>query len=206
MGTSQKLFNRERTVHQILGGGIFADVLLWRKSDLTIGILIVTLGVWLVFEKSGYTLVSLVSNVLLLLISIIFLWAKAAAILNRPPPPLPDLYFSEEIVNDVASFLRDNANTLLSRSKEIAMGKDTKMFLKVASYLLLISIIGGLTDFVTLGYIGLVVLLTIPAFYEKYEDHIDRYVLTAFKKLQELYQRFDAEIIGNWIVETKKSC
>ena len=50
---------------------------------MTVGILLVTLAVWLVFEKSGYTLLSLVSSVLLLLLVILFLWAKSAAILNR---------------------------------------------------------------------------------------------------------------------------
>ena len=50
---------------------------------MTVGILVVTLAVWLVFEKSGYTLLSLVSSVLLLLLAILFLWAKSAAILNR---------------------------------------------------------------------------------------------------------------------------
>ncbi|RVX05939.1 Reticulon-like protein B12 [Vitis vinifera] len=83
MGSSDRLFNRQRTVHQILGGGLVADVMLWRQKNLTVGILLVTLAAWVVFELSGYTLLSLVSSVFLLLVSILFLWAKSAAILNR---------------------------------------------------------------------------------------------------------------------------
>lgn len=64
-------------------GDTVADVILWRQKNVTTGILLVTLAVWVVFEKSGYTLLSLVSSVLLLLSVILFLWAKAAAILNR---------------------------------------------------------------------------------------------------------------------------
>lgn len=60
-----------------------ADLILWRRKNQTMGILLVTLAVWVVFERSGYTLLSLVSNVFLLLIVILFLWAKSAAILNR---------------------------------------------------------------------------------------------------------------------------
>ena len=60
-----------------------ADVILWRQKNVTVGILLVTLAAWLVFEKSGYTLLSLVSSVVLLLIVILFLWAKSASILNR---------------------------------------------------------------------------------------------------------------------------
>lgn len=60
-----------------------ADVILWRRKDLTVGILVVTFASWVVFERSGYTVLSLVSSVLLLLFSVLFLWAKSAAILNR---------------------------------------------------------------------------------------------------------------------------
>lgn len=60
-----------------------ADIILWRRPNLTSGLLLVTFAVWIVFEKSGYTLLSLVSSVLLLLVVIFFVWAKSASILNR---------------------------------------------------------------------------------------------------------------------------
>lgn len=60
-----------------------ADVILWRQKNLSLGILMVTFTAWVVFERSGYTLLSLVSSILLLLFAILFLWAKSAAILNR---------------------------------------------------------------------------------------------------------------------------
>ncbi|XP_042397451.1 retinol dehydrogenase 11-like isoform X2 [Zingiber officinale] len=62
---------------------VVADVILWRKKNVTVGILIGVLTSWIIFEVAGYTLLSLVSNVLLLLISILFVWAKAAEVLNR---------------------------------------------------------------------------------------------------------------------------
>ncbi|KAM4078795.1 hypothetical protein ACJW30_09G067000 [Castanea mollissima] len=186
MGSSDRLFNRQRTVHEILGGGFVADVILWRRKNLTVGILLVTLAVWLVFERSGYTLLSLVSSVFLLLIAILFSWAKSAAILNRPAPPLPELHLSEEMVNEVATFIRLRVNTLLSVSQDIALGKDSRLFFKVAACLWLISFVGGLTDFLTLGYTSLVVSLTVPALYESFEDHIDKYVILAYKNLHQL--------------------
>ncbi|XP_010262733.1 PREDICTED: reticulon-like protein B12 [Nelumbo nucifera] len=191
-----RLFNRQRTVHQILGEGYVADVMLWRRRNVTLGILFVTLFAWVVFEKSGYTLLSLVSNVLLLLVAILFVWAKSAAILNRPPPPLPELHLSEEMVIQSATFIRIRVNALLSVSQDIALGKDSKLFLKVAAYLWLISVIGGLTDFLTLGYTTLVVVLTVPALYERYEDQVDRYVLMGYRELQRLYVKLDVEFLG----------
>ncbi|KAJ8899754.1 hypothetical protein K2173_019454 [Erythroxylum novogranatense] len=123
MGSSDRLFNRQRTVHEILGGGSVADVILWRQKNVTLGILLATLSSWVVFERSGYTLLSLISSVLLLLLTILFLWAKSAAILNRPPPPLPVLHLSEEMVKEVSGLIRNRVNDLLSVLRTLLSAK-----------------------------------------------------------------------------------
>lgn len=207
MGSSQRLFNRERTLHEILGSGQVADLILWRRKNQTVMILLVTLAAFVVFERSGYTLLSLVSNVLLLLVVILFLWAKSAAILNRPAPPLPQLHLSDEMTNEMAAFIQTKVNNLFSVSQDIALGKDSRLFLKVAVYLWLIAVVGGLTDFLTLAYTGLFILLTIPALYERYEDYIDTFVLKCYNKLCQLYRKIDEKYISrvqNWILEKKK--
>ncbi|KAL1368551.1 hypothetical protein HN51_022699 [Arachis hypogaea] len=207
MGSSDRLFNRERTLHEILGAGLVADLILWRQKNITVGILLVTLAAWIVFEKSGYTLLSLVSNVLLLLIVILFLWAKSAAILNRPAPPLPHLHLSEEMVNEVATFIRIRVNDVFSVSQDIALGKNSRLFLKVASCLWLISFVGGLTDFLTLAYTSLFIVLTVPTLYERYEDNIDRHVLKCYRKLCQLYVKISEDYVSrvqHYILEKQK--
>ncbi|PKA51995.1 Reticulon-like protein B12 [Apostasia shenzhenica] len=139
-----------RSVHEVLGGGLVADVVLWRRRDVAIGILLGALAVWVVFELLKYTLVSLVSRVLLLLVSILFVWARAAGILNRPPPSIPEIHITEEATKGVADFLRTHVNTVLSVSRDIALGRDPKLFYQVAASLWLISFISSWTDFVTL--------------------------------------------------------
>ncbi|KAI4356576.1 hypothetical protein L6164_000591 [Bauhinia variegata] len=207
MGSSERLFNRQRTLHDILGAGLVADVVLWRRKNLTVGILLITLAAWVVFERSGYTLLSLVSNVLLLLIVVLFLWAKSAAILNRPATPLPELHISEEMVNEMGNFIRTRVNDLFSVSQDIALGKDSRLFLKVTVYIWLISVVGGLTDFLTLACTSLFIVLTVPAIYERYEDYIDRYIMGGYRTLCKLYVKINEEYVGrvqNWIMEKKK--
>ncbi|WJX42941.1 hypothetical protein P8452_30113 [Trifolium repens] len=82
MGSSQRLFNSEITLHNILGSGQVEDLILWRKKNQTVMILLVTLATFIVFERSGYTLLSLVSNVLLLFCcySILILFLRACLI------------------------------------------------------------------------------------------------------------------------------
>lgn len=75
-------------------------------------------------------------------------------VMNRPAPPLPDFYLSEETVSKAADFIRKHINALLSISQDIALGKDTQMFMRVFTYLLLISVIGCFMDFLTMAYIS----------------------------------------------------
>jgi hypothetical protein len=78
-----RLFGRKQPIHQVLGGGTTADVLLWRKKHLSIGLLVGATLAWILLEKTGYTLVSLVSNITLFLVVILFVWSNLAALLNR---------------------------------------------------------------------------------------------------------------------------
>ncbi|XP_008785447.1 reticulon-like protein B12 [Phoenix dactylifera] len=206
MDSSARLFGRQRSVHRILGGGIVADVVLWRRRDVTVGILLGLLAAWLVFERSGYTLLSFVSNVLLLLISILFTWARAAAILNRPPPPIPEMHLTKEVMNEAAVLVHSHVNMALLAFHDVALGKDSKLFYRVAISLWLISVIGSLTDFLTLFYSSLVIVFTIPVLYEKYEDDIDRYLKLAYVEMQMckgIYAEHFHEV-KNWILGKKK--
>ena len=49
----------------------------------------------------------------------------------RPPPPLPELELSEEIVNSAAASMRVRINYSLAVAHDIALGKDFKLFAKV---------------------------------------------------------------------------
>ncbi|KAL2934205.1 Reticulon-like protein B12 [Bienertia sinuspersici] len=190
--SSDQLFNRQRTIHEIFGGSFaVADVVLWRQRSITMGILIITGLVWLVFEESGYTLLSLCSSVLLLLMTILFVWSKAASLLNRPAPPLPDMYLREELVAEVGELARKAINMLVILWRDVALGKDSRLFLRVAACLMLISVVGGLTDIVSLCYISLVVVLTIPALYERFSEPIDRLLMCAYGGLLRIQVKFD---------------
>lgn len=51
---------------------------------------------------------------------------------------------------------------------------------------------------------GLVLVLTVPALYERYEDQIDKYVLLGYRKLMQLYVIINQEYIckvKHWIME-----
>lgn len=70
----------------------------------------------------------------------------------RPPPPIPEMRLSEEAMNEAAIFVHSLSDVALSIFHSIALGKDLNLFYRIAICLSLISIIGSLTDFLTLGY------------------------------------------------------
>lgn len=203
---SPRLLGRRRTVHEILGGGGVADVMLWRRKDITVAILLGTFAAWILFEKSGYTLISLASSVLLFLFSILFIWAKAAGILNRPEPPLPELHLSEETVKEALFSIHSYVNAIISAWHDISRGRDDKLFYQVAAFLWLISIVGSWTDLLTLGCISLVLLLTVPALYERFEDSIENCIIIIYREMQYMYDYNTAcyKVARRWFMEKRE--
>lgn len=64
--------------------GAVADVVLWRRKEVSGGMLAAVVASWALFYcVPGYTLLSFVSQVLMILLTVLFLWAKAAQLLNR---------------------------------------------------------------------------------------------------------------------------
>ncbi|KAF3795838.1 Reticulon-like protein B11 [Nymphaea thermarum] len=173
--------NSRKSLHQCLGGGsgsgfssrVVADILLWRWRNACIMILVASSTVWLLFDRMGYSFVSFISNVLLLLVSILFFWAKSASLLNRPLPPLPNLQLSEDCAVKASDLARFYINSVLAVARDITTKKDVKLLLKVVIGLWLLSYIGSLFSFLTFVYIGIIISLSAPVLYEKYQDLID---------------------------------
>lgn len=60
-----------------------ADVLLWRRRGAAAFVVSVTTTVWFVFEWAEYNFLSFMVDAVLLLVVVLFFWAKSALLLNR---------------------------------------------------------------------------------------------------------------------------
>ncbi|CAO2195273.1 unnamed protein product [Urochloa humidicola] len=184
-GRSYRLFGAQRSLHDLLGGGTVADVVLWRRKQVAGGLLAAVVASWALFYcVPGYTLLSFVSQVLMILLTVLFVWAKAAQLLNRAPPPVPLMKISDKSTSEAAEIVGNLVNKVLQDFGNIALGKDSNLFYKVAFVLLLTSIVGQLTDLITLVYASAVIALTIPALLEKSEEHIARSLVIASAYVQ----------------------
>ncbi|PUZ49433.1 hypothetical protein GQ55_7G325500 [Panicum hallii var. hallii] len=162
-----------RSLHALLGGGAVADVLLWRRRNASAAAVAGATAVWFVFERAGYSLPSVLANALLLLVAILFFWAKSASLLNRPLPPLPNLEVSDVVVEKAADRALVWINRVLAVGQDIAIKRDRKIFIRVILILWVVSYVGMLFNFLTLIYIGVMLSLLVPPLYEKHQDHVD---------------------------------
>ncbi|VFQ71397.1 unnamed protein product [Cuscuta campestris] len=187
--------SRDSFVHHALGGGAVADVLLWRSWHGSVTVLLGSSAFWFLFERAGYNILSFVSNVLLLLVVILFFWAKSASLLNRPLPPLPDMEISEESIANAGEVMRVWVNQVLAIAHDIAIGGNVRLFVQVAFGLSAISYVGSFFNFLTLIYLGILFSLAIPPLYEKYQDQIDDKLILAHNFILSQYRKIDDTIL-----------
>ncbi|XP_024541951.1 reticulon-like protein B2 [Selaginella moellendorffii] len=195
----------KKNVHELLGGGKCANVLLWKQKNVSTSLLVGSTVAWFLFEWSGYTLLSLVCNVLLFLIVILFLWATIASLLHRPAPPIPEIVLTEEMVHDSAATLRVEINKALLAAHDVAIGKDFRVFLKVTVVLWILSKLGAWFNFITLVYILVVGAHTIPVIYDKYQDEIEAMIGKLFEEAKKQYSKVDANVLSKIPRSAKKS-
>lgn len=191
-----RLFGREKPVHKVLGGGKPADIFLWRDKKVSAIVLGTVTAVWALFEVFEYHLLTLVCHLLMLTITVLFLWSNASTIFKKTPPKIPEVRIPEGPVLEFASSLRYEINRGLASLHEIASGKDLKKFLAVVAALWGFSILGSCFNFLTLFYICFVLLHTLPVLYEKYEDQVDAFGEKAMIEIKKQFAVFDAKVLS----------
>jgi hypothetical protein len=193
--SSQRFLTKDKTVHQLLGGGRAADSALWRDKYLSIGTLVGSTVIWFLLEKSGYTFLTLLCNILMFGVVILFVWANVAALLHRNGPPVPQLSLSEDFVLSTASAVRIELNKALGVAQDVALGKDFKLFLKVIALLWVVSTVTSWFNFLTCIWIGILLLHVVPFVYDKYEDVIDHHARKAADMANVHYKKLDDAVL-----------
>ncbi|XP_076951897.1 reticulon-like protein B2 [Bidens hawaiensis] len=190
-----RLFGREKPVHKVFGGGKPADLLLWKDKKLSGGILGGVTLIWFLFEVLEYHLLTLVCHSLILTLAILFLWSNASTFIHKSPPKIPEVSVPEKPVLEIVSSLRIEINHGLAAIRDIASGKDLKKFLSVIAGLWFVSIISNCYNFLTLVYISVVLLFSVPVVYDKYEDKIDPLAEKAWIEIKKQYAVLDAKVL-----------
>ncbi|KAF3333187.1 reticulon-like protein B2 [Carex littledalei] len=193
---SRRLFGREKPVHQVLGGGKTADVLLWRDKKSALGALATATAIWVLFELLNYRLLTLISYCFMFTLGALFIVYKLMSWMNITLPRIPEVHISEERARHAAFTLRNDINRVLSLLRNFALGRDLKKFLMVIAGLWVLSVVGCWFDFLTLSYIGYVILHTVPALYERYEDKVDEFAERGMTEMNKHYKVLDDKVLS----------
>ncbi|KAL7215633.1 hypothetical protein ACSBR1_027728 [Camellia fascicularis] len=191
-----KLFGRQKPVHNLLGGGKSADVLLWRNKKISAGVLGAATVVWVLFEWLNYHFLSLVCFALGLGLLAQFLWSNGSGLLNRSQSKTPRLVLPDELFVNTAKSIGAEVNQALGFLQDLACGGNIKQFLAVLASLLAAAVIGSWCNFLTVLYIGFVAFHTLPVLYERYEDQVDGFVYSVLNQLQHQYRKVDASVLS----------
>eukprot|EP00262_Sarcandra_glabra_P006140 TRINITY_DN1824_c0_g1_i1.p1 TRINITY_DN1824_c0_g1~~TRINITY_DN1824_c0_g1_i1.p1 ORF type:complete len:128 (-),score=22.21 TRINITY_DN1824_c0_g1_i1:67-420(-) len=111
---------------------------------------------------------------------------------------------SDDFVEKAADAVRPSINRIMAVAHDIAIKRDVKLFFEVVSGLWFISYIGSLFNFLTFLYIGVLLSLTVPVFYDKYQDHVDDKLSTTQKVLLTQYRKIDNNILSRILMPIKK--
>ncbi|KAH0899300.1 LOW QUALITY PROTEIN: hypothetical protein HID58_048868 [Brassica napus] len=167
---------KKSDIHERLNGNytynILIDDVLWRCSS---GFICVEKqdnirnhtcnGHTYLFEIMETEPVPFLCSILLLLTLLLFIWVKI--------PPTPEELQQED--SPVRALLSEIEGLLLMLY-EIAYGEDIKTFIWAILYVAIIYTIGSYINLLTIFYICLVCLLTIPVMYLQYQEVVDDFI------------------------------
>ncbi|KAG0532662.1 hypothetical protein BDA96_04G126700 [Sorghum bicolor] len=186
----------DKSVHKALGGGKTADVLLWKDKKTSAAVVGGATILWVLFEIVEYHLLTLVSHVLIVALTILFLWSNATVFIKKSPPDVPEVQISEDLAVNIALALRADINKALALLREIALGHNLMKFLGVIVALWILSEIGELCELLRFMYIAVLILHTVPILYHKYQDQVDDFAAKAHRELCKQYKVLDAKVLS----------
>ncbi|KAL0450297.1 UNVERIFIED_CONTAM: hypothetical protein Slati_1586100 [Sesamum latifolium] len=151
---------------------VVSDVILWRRKQLNVIILVAATAAWTAMEIYQYNFITLISWLAMALLLCLFFWGTIHRLLKKEAPDLSELEISEETITETANSLRQRAEEAIRLMFHVSAEREWFVFAGVVACLYAVSELARRFDLLTLCYIGLVGGMTIPAIYIKNEERI----------------------------------
>ncbi|KAI5441612.1 reticulon-like protein B9 [Lathyrus oleraceus] len=191
ISTRTKLFEHEKPIHEILGGGKVGDILLWRNRYESAALFLGMTVIWFLFEILEYNFVTIICQIFITMMLVLFICSKFADILKWKIPEIPEIILQESFFNDLAFILYRRLNQLLPILFHIACGRNLPLFLMIIVSLYIVSVIGSYFSFVNLLYIGYLCMQTLPTVFERYDEEINILFEDIMLVLKKMYRMFE---------------
>ncbi|MCL7023297.1 hypothetical protein MKW94_030521, partial [Papaver nudicaule] len=171
------------------------DILLWKKKKQCLSILTASTLTWVVLQVYQYNFITIASWVSMAILAMMFLFGNLLRLLGKDPPKIDDFEISEELVMGSARRLKENAEEGIRWMFHVSSEKEWFVFAQVIGGLLALSQVGRYFDFVTLLYMGVVIGLTVPLIYVKYENQLKKSVRKIREQGRAYYEKLDEKVL-----------
>ncbi|XP_021730712.1 reticulon-like protein B9 [Chenopodium quinoa] len=191
-----RLFGRLRSIHEALGGGEVADILLWRKPKVSAILLLGITIIWLLFAVIEYSFVSLVCHISITTLLVFFIWCTLAELFNWKTPEIPEIMIQDSTFKNVATMIHARINLCLSMLLDIACRENIMYFFMTIGCLLMLSILGNYISSINLLFTSYICMQLLPFLYEKFEDEVNYIIGEIYGEMMKWYKMFDESILG----------
>ncbi|KAL6572907.1 hypothetical protein OROHE_002383 [Orobanche hederae] len=166
---------------------ILSDVVLWRRKQLNVIILLTATASWIVMEVYQYNFITVLSWVAMAIVACLFFWGSIHRLLKKEAPDLSEMEISEETAKEHADSFRQWAEEGVRLMLHVSTEREWFVFAGVVGFLYLLSVVASHFHLLTLTYIGVVLGMTIPAIYVKNEQKIADFRETQRTRARRLY-------------------
>ena len=167
---------------------VVEELLLWDKPIKSGSIVGGATVAYLLFHCSGYSALSIVSNLLLVGVVGTFVWSIVAQLLGKPEFPIPEP--KPEAIDKAFTSMAEQGKCYTNKAVgifyRIAKGHEPALSIKAAFFLYILAKISSVFSVLTLAYIAVVLAFAGPKVYTMYKEDIDMYVNVAKTKVDEV--------------------
>ncbi|XWS33660.1 hypothetical protein CRYUN_Cryun22dG0101600 [Craigia yunnanensis] len=187
--------------------GTFRDIILWRRKKLSATVLLISTATWILLEVYQFNFITVASWLAIFIVASLFLRGNVLKLLGKEPPNLSHLEISEHTASEITNTCLTVIEEVFRWMFHVTVEGDWFVFARTVAGLLLLSYIGSFIDFLTLLYIGIKMVMTVPVIYVKYGDQIKRFREMVKAELRRFYETFDEKVMRkmkNKIVKQEK--
>ncbi|KAM2622129.1 hypothetical protein TB2_026792 [Malus domestica] len=171
------------------------DILLWRKKKQSFLVLSTATATWILLDVYQCNFLTVISYVAMFIVTSLFLSGNLLRLLGKEPPDLSRVGITEKSALEMGNTIRAWVEEGIRWMFQVAAEREWFVFVGTVSGLWLLSRVARCVDLLTLLYIGIVMGMTVPAMYVKYEDKIGRSEEKLKAQLKRYYDTLDEKVV-----------
>ncbi|GKB57658.1 reticulon-like protein B13 [Tanacetum coccineum] len=182
------------TVHQ---DNVYSvkDIIMWRRKRMSVGVVAAATLFWVVMEVYRFNFLTVASWTAIFLFSSLFAWANIYRIIYKEEPSMSGLGISESTANGMVHWVRETSEEGMRWMFKVGAQSEWYVFVATVVGLWILSKIGGLTDLITLVFIGTVVGMTLPVIWHKYDYKIREHGKRLQMQSKRFYSMIDERVV-----------